>query len=186
MVARAQNVPAAMRVVMTGGPGAGKTTLLLALRARGYLVVDETARAVIQSRRAKGLPSRPPPLEFARTVLSRDIEQYQAYPSDALVFFDRGVLDALGLLCEAAPSRQAEVEALASRYPYHRQVFFLPPWEDIFTNDDERDQTFADAVRVHERLIAWYCRWGYQVLEVPRLSVEERCEYVLHALRINA
>ncbi len=171
-----------MRIVVTGGPGTGKTTLLLALRDRGHTIVEETARGVIRARRAEGLPPRPSPREFAETILRRDVEQYERHSGDTLVFFDRGILDALGMLVEAAPERLAECESIASRYPYHGTVFVPPPWEDIFTTDAERDQMFADAVRVHEGLVAWYDRFGYRVCEVPRLPVDERCEFVLSAL----
>jgi alkanesulfonate monooxygenase SsuD/methylene tetrahydromethanopterin reductase-like flavin-dependent oxidoreductase (luciferase family) len=47
------------RIVITGGPGAGKTTLLLALQARGYTIVGDSARAIIQDRRRRHLSPRP-------------------------------------------------------------------------------------------------------------------------------
>ena len=31
------------RIVITGAPGAGKTTLLLALQARGYRILEDSA-----------------------------------------------------------------------------------------------------------------------------------------------
>ena len=46
------------RIVITGAPGAGKTTLLLALQARGYTIVGDTARTIIQDRRRRGLSPR--------------------------------------------------------------------------------------------------------------------------------
>jgi hypothetical protein len=47
---------------------------------------------------------------------------------------------------------------------------------------EERDQGFADAVRVHDRLREWYVRCGYEPVTVPCATVEERCEFVLDAL----
>jgi GTPase SAR1 family protein len=47
------------RIVITGGPGAGKTTLLLALQARGYTIVGDSARAIIQERCDRPAPERP-------------------------------------------------------------------------------------------------------------------------------
>jgi len=172
------------RVVFTGGPGAGKTALLCALRARGHVVVDETARAIIRSRLGCALSPRPPPLEFAQLVLQRDIEQYDQplSTSEDVAFFDRGILDALCMLDHVTPLRDEELHAWVSRYPYHRQVFFLPPWEAIYTNDAERDQTFEEAVSAHHTLTEWYRRCRYEVVEVPRASIEERCAYVLRML----
>jgi len=171
-----------MRVVITGGPGAGKTTLLRELERRGFATVEDTPRAIIRSRRALGLSPRPSPLEFAEQVLRRDVELYEQNPGQALTFFDRGVLDALAMVADAAPERRAELVALAADYPYHPVVVVLPPWEEIYITDDERDHTFAHAVRVHESLVAWYQLCGYHVASVPKLPVAERCDYVLSAL----
>ena len=171
------------RVVFSGGPGAGKTAVLLALRSRGYPVVEETARAVIQERRSRGLTPRTNPLEFATEVLQRDIAKYREQPPQSdYVFFDRGILDALCMLDRVRLLPQEELTALLSTYPYHRQVFFFPPWELIYANDAEHDQTFTEAKRVHERLVEWYRRCGYEMRTVPMVSVAERSEYVLQAL----
>jgi predicted ATPase len=170
------------RIVITGGPGAGKTTLLAALRDRGYTAVDESARAIIQERLAGGLSPRPPPLEFARQILSRDIEKYQQPPELDLVFFDRSVVEALCMVSQATRLEARELRALLAQYRYDRRVFVLPPWEAIFTTDSERDQTFADALHVHRTLTRWYRRCEYETIEVPTGPVAERCTYVLRAL----
>ena len=170
------------RIVVTGGPGAGKTTLLAALRARGYMTVDESARAIIQERLAGGLSSRPPALEFARQILHRDIAKYQQPPGLDMVFFDRSIVDALGMVNQATRLEPHDVRALLARYPYDRDVFVLPPWESIYRTDSERDQTFAEAVQVHETLTRWYRRCDFEIIEVPTGTVAERCTYVLRAL----
>src|SRR6266480_2325357 len=64
------------RIVITGAPGAGKTTLLLALQARGYPIVGDTARTIIQDRRWRGLSPRPDPYAFAQEALRMDIENF--------------------------------------------------------------------------------------------------------------
>jgi len=35
-------------------------------------------------------------------------------------------------------------------------VLVLPPWEVIYVNDAERDQSFAEAVDVHAKIVRWY------------------------------
>ena len=64
------------RIVITGAPGAGKTTLLLALQTRGYTIVGDTARTIIQDRRRRGLSPRPDPYAFAQEALRMDIENF--------------------------------------------------------------------------------------------------------------
>src|SRR5262245_16302613 len=173
----------AQRVVFAGSPGGGKTTLLHALQLRGYAVVGDSARAVIQGRRSRLLSPRPPQLEFAQSILRQDIQQYGEQASrSGLILFERGVVDALGMLHEAGALPDGELRAYLSAYPYHRQVFLFPPWEAIYTNDAERDQTLVEAARVCRGASEWYQRCGYEVVEVPKVSVAERCSYVLQVL----
>jgi predicted ATPase len=173
-------------VVLTGGPGAGKTTLLAELASMGYATVDESARAIIAERLASGLTPRPSPLEFARQILHRDIDKYLAQPPTAgWVFFDRGLVDALGMLHEVSPIPDEELQALLDRYPFHK-AFILPPWEAIYANDAERDQTYAEGVVVYEKLRNWYRLCGYQLHEVPRLPVAQRARHVLDVLHATA
>jgi predicted ATPase len=174
-----------MRVVVTGGPGAGKTALLGELSRLGYATVDDTPRAIIRSRRARGLSPRPPPLEFAEEVLRREIEQYHLHGSDALTFFDRGVVDALWMVSHAAPERSGELTAVAADHPYHPVAIFLPPWQEIYVNDEERDHPFSHAVHVYESLVAWYDACGYQVAPLPKVPVAERCRLLLSLLRVS-
>ena len=170
-------------IVLTGGPGGGKTTLLTKLASMGYATVEESARAIIAERLAYGLTRRPSPSEFARQILARDIEKYVAQPQTSKwVFFDRGLIDALGMLQEVTPIPREELKAILTKYPFHRSAFILPPWEAIYANDAERDQTYAEAVEVHEKTLKWYRFCGYDVHEVPRLPVTQRARHVLEVL----
>ena len=90
-----------------------------------------------------------------------------------------GIPEALGLLEQAGPSLAGELEARLAEFVYHEAAFILPPWESIFVQDEERDQTFADTLRVHESLCRWYVRCGFRLIEVPRAAVGERAEFVL-------
>jgi predicted ATPase len=175
------------KVVLTGGPGVGKTTLLAALRAAGHATVAESARAVIAERLARGLAPRPSPAEFAREVVRRDIAAYEvSRPATGWVFFDRGLVDGLGLLSEAEPLADEELRAMLARYPFHPQAFVLPPWPQIYATDNERDQSFADCLRIHEAVLRWYRHCGITLHEVPRVPVEERVAFVLARLAEDA
>src|SRR5205085_1335071 len=98
------------RIVITGGPGAGKTTLLLALQARGYTIVGDSARTIIQERRRRGLSPRPEACEFVHETLRMDIENYVHYAATAgHVFFERSVLDSLCGFDSVTPLSESEL-----------------------------------------------------------------------------
>ena len=170
-------------IVITGAPGAGKTTLLAELGMRGFKTVAEAARAIIADRLARGETPRPDPVTFAREIVRRDIESYVAHSSATnWVFFDRSVLEGIGMLKEAGAIDDHEIAQLLSTYRFHPTVFVLPPWEAIYSSDSERDQSFSESLAVHLRIVSWYTACGYQLEEVPRGSVAARADYVLGIL----
>jgi len=133
-----------LRFVITGGPGAGKTTILHALAERGYMYATESARAIIRERLASGLSPRPPLAQFGNEILHRDIARYrETRVTDYPVFFDRGIVDALGILDQQHALSLGEAEAYVRSFPYNKVVLLMSPWEDIYRTDSERDQTFV-------------------------------------------
>lgn len=169
------------RVIVTGGPGAGKSTLLAALAERGYPIMQDSAREIIRARKAQGLSPRPEPAEFANQILRRDIEQYRS-ARPGIVFYERGIPDALGMLLNLRIVTESEARASSATYRYLTTVLVLPPWGEIYVTDDERDQTFADSVRVHNAICDWYARLDYELVEVQPAPIEDRCRFVLERL----
>src|SRR5262249_3786861 len=166
------------RVIFTGGPGAGKTTLLTALAGRGYVCMDDSARAIIQDRLRRGLSARPDPAEFATTILHMDIERHRQAPTQAdLWIFDRAIPPALCMLNYLCLQSVEEAGKSVLDFPYLRQVFVAPPWEEIYTSDNERDQRFGESVRGHRRASDWYGALGFELIELPCVSVEQRCDF---------
>src|SRR5215831_16873090 len=172
-----------LRFVITGGPGAGKTTILNALAARGYMYAAESARAIIRERLASGLSPRPPLAQFGNEILHRDIARYrETRVTDHPVFFDRGIVDALGILAQQHAISLGEAAAYIRSFPYNKVVLLMPPWEDIYRTDAERDQTFAESVQVCESLRQWYARWDYETIEVPCTAIDQRVTFILQAV----
>lgn len=165
------------RIVLTGGPGSGKTTVLDIMCARGYSVGHDVARSIIRERKAAGLSPRPAPQAFAKQVLEKEIEQYQATGSSPM-FFERGISDVAGSLYGAGVLDEFASQQLVNKYPYGF-IFLFPPWADIYQTDEERDHTFEHAVMVYESTQKWYLRMGYEVIEVPIDSPEARAQFIL-------
>ena len=172
-------------IVITGGPGAGKTSLIEALAASGQAVRPEAGRAIIRDQQmigGRGLPSVDPAL-FAELMLAADLRGHaEARAGRGNVFFDRGLPDIAGYLALCGLPIPDHVARAAQQLRYRRTVFIAPPWREIFTQDTERKQDFAEAERTYAAMAATYPRYGYALVELPRVSVAERVSFVLDRL----
>jgi predicted ATPase len=168
--------------VLTGGPGAGKSAVIDALWQAGYERFVEAGRGIIQDQVAiegRALPWLDPQF-FAELMLSWDMRSYHiAERKTGPVFFDRGIVDVIGYLRLLGLPVPRHMEKAAEIFRYNRRVFIAPPWEEIFAQDKERKQDFAEAVRTYEAMLAVFRHYGYELIEIPRMTVEERMRFVV-------
>ena len=70
----------------------------------------------------------------------------------------------------------------AGEWRFNRQVFLTPPWPEIYRQDEERRHGLDAAIAEYERLLRDYPLAGYEVVELPRVPVGERADWVLDRL----
>lgn len=171
-------------VLITGCSGGGKSTLLAALGSRGYETIPEPGRRIVEAESA-GTGQNLPWVDmkaFANSALCMARNDLAASDSrSGFVFFDRGVVDAAVALQFAggAPYRKT----LGVSLHYSKTVFLAPPWPEIFTRDATRKHCFEAASEEFNRLEVALLDLGYDVCTLPKISVEDRANYVLDTLR---
>ena len=167
--------------VLTGSPGSGKTTLIDALRDEGYACAEEAGRGIIRDQVAIGgsaLHWADQKL-FAELMLAWEMRSWnQALATIGPVFFDRGVPDCIGYLCLCGLPVPDHFRRAAEKFRYNRTVFILPPWPEIYGNDTERKQDFAEAVRTFDAVAEAYAGCGYDLVELPRATVGDRIAFI--------
>lgn len=166
------------KVVITGPPSSGKTSVLKALEAKGYPVVPEVARQVIQKERKRNSEVLPwkDLNAFSKAVIEQQIVNHQSAKAK-LYFFDRGLPD--GAAYYPKENSLDLYKEPAAQYRYHELVFFCPFWEEIYENDEDRTETKVRAKELDQRLREEYVRFGYKILDLPMDSVEERVNFIL-------
>lgn len=172
--------------IISGGPGAGKTILIDALGALGYITVPEAGRAILHEQGWVGgsAMQEDDRATYGRLMVARSIEAYlKVLETKRPVFFDRGLPELPGyfayFLKRDVP---AALRQAVDTKRYNRTVFLTPPWKAIYANDDKRTQDFAEATRNYEGTRRCYTEEGYAVIDVPRLSVDERVGFILEAI----
>lgn len=172
------------QVVLSGCSGGGKSTLLDELGRRGFSAVPEPGRRIV-AEELRGEGRALPWIDlaaFARRAmdLARQ-DRVSVSGARGWVFFDRGLIDAAEALRHA--TGQPLASSLEHDARFHRQVFMVPPWPEIFRTDDERQLPLSEAMDEYERLLAAYRTLDYEVILLPKADVRERADLVLSLLR---
>ena len=173
------------RIVITGGPGSGKTTLVSKLEGKGYSCLHEISRQVILEAQQQGIDQLflSDPLRFSEKLLEGRLAQFKDAHShsEKILFYDRGLPDVTAYMDYIGTSYPHHFELICRTYKYDG-VFLLPPWEEIYIQDNERYESYADAEKIYNFLLNGYRKYKYDVHEVPIGSVDERIGYILNHL----
>ncbi|TYR30455.1 AAA family ATPase [Mesorhizobium microcysteis] len=172
-------------VVLTGCSGGGKSTLLGELSRRGYEVRPEAGRQVVREQMHLGGDGLPwaDVLKFAELTASRTMYQFNmAVPQERPIFFDRSLVDLVSHLRLKQLTVPAYLDRAVQLYRYAPSVFVTPPWREIYVNEAERSKTFEEACLEYEALVVGYEAAGYLLVEVPRLEVGKRADFIIERL----
>ena len=168
--------------VITGAPCSGKTSVIKEIERRGIRVIHEVARNYIDRQLGKGLrleEIKADVLQFERHILQEKIRIEEALTETEPVFFDRGVPDSIAYYhLEGLDPAEPLTYSRRTRY---RRVFFFERFD--FLQDEVRSEDAMLAAKLNDLLLAAYAQIGYDVIRVPVMTVADRTDLVLRAIR---
>lgn len=174
------------RIVITGGPGSGKTTLINHIEHLGYPTMHEVSRDIINEARKQGIDQLflTDPMLFSQKLLESRLSQFEKAKDleTAYVFYDRATPDITAYMDFIGAEYPPEFEKPCFTHLYDC-VFLLPPWELIYTKDNERYETFTQAQKIYKSLCDGYKKYGYTIIEVPQGAIDKRCDFILNYLK---
>lgn len=173
------------RIVITGGPGTGKTTLINYLENLNYACSHEVSREVTLEAQKDGIEQLflEKPILFSEKLLEKREQQFHALPNTThkFLFYDRAI-----------PDIPAYMDYLKTPYPNlfndscknhtYDIVFILPPWEEIYKQDNERYESYEQALSIYNFLLEGYKKYGYNPIVVPKGTLEERKTFIFEHL----
>ncbi|EKT3956517.1 ATP-binding protein [Flavobacterium psychrophilum] len=172
-------------VVIIGGPGTGKTTIIDGLLSKGYCCYPEISREVILEAKKEGIEQLflEKPLLFSELLLEGRKKQFENALAEThdIVFLDRGIPDILAYMHYIGDSYPSFFDA-ACRSNTYTKIFILPPWEDIYVSDNERYESYEQAELIYNHLVETYQKYGYNLIEVPKDSVDNRILFILEQI----
>jgi len=169
------------RIVITGGPGTGKTTLITQLEASGEAVLHEISRQVTAEAQQQGITQLflEDPTLFSSKLLEGRLAQFKEAENftDSHLFYDRGLPDVTAYMHYLDTPYEAYFDETCQQHRYD-QVFLLPPWEAIYQQDNERYESFNQALAIFQYLRKAYEGYGYAPIEVPTGTVPWRMAFI--------
>lgn len=167
--------------VLTGGPCSGKSTTLEYLSSRGYLVVPEMARVVIDEEISLGQTIeqiRADEFGFQVKILDRKIQLERELLVERVTLFDRGIPDTIAYYRKL----NMRIPSILLSPPERRYklVFFMEQLP--FINDYGRVENEEDALKLSAMLYAAYIECGYDLVSIPVMSIEDRAQFILNRL----
>jgi predicted ATPase len=164
--------------VITGAPSSGKTTLINQLAQQGYSIAHEVARDYIQ-----GLLTNHYTLEdlkrknsqLQRDILAVALKRERRLKTQQLIFFDRGTVDSLGYFNYYQLEAQ-HIKHGCERLRY-KKIFYchqLPVVDDHIRVEDTNT-----AIKIGRSIYRAYVNQGYQMIDLPAVSVEQRVKLIL-------
>lgn len=179
------------KFVITGGACVGKTTMINELKRRGYPVVGETSRIIIDSEQVhekmnptyKGVFPWIDNFKFQEMVIKLQVamEANLADMSGESAFLDRSLVDGLAY---SKIWGNPEVDGLRDliKNSNYKKVFFLERL-DFYEQDEQRQESEEVNIKVHEELRNVYTELGFDVVCVPALPIDERVEFIIENIK---
>jgi len=175
------------KIVITGGPSTGKTSLIKYLIKEGHQCMNEISRQVTIEAQKEGIEQLflTDPLLFSQKLIEGRLKQFLATKDlkKTFLFYDRGLPDVTAYMDfknEKYPDSFVNI-CTNNRYD---TVFLLPPWKEIYQQDNERYESFEEAQEIYYYLVKGYQKYGYDILEVPTGNVKNRTHFILEKLKI--
>jgi predicted ATPase len=169
-------------IVIIGGPGTGKTSIIEKLIANGHCCYPEISRQVTLEAQKQGIEQLflKNPLLFSELLLEGRKKQFESACNEPheVVFLDRGIPDVLAYMHYIGDSYPSFFDTACREHKYTR-IFILPPWEEIYVSDKERYENFEQAKLIYNHLTETYQNYGYELIEVPKDSVDNRILFIL-------
>lgn len=164
--------------VITGAPSSGKTTLIDRLAKEGYLIAPEVAREFITRLLADNHTLdeiRHDHLTLQRGILATALRRERRLQKDQLIFFDRGTPDSLGYFRYYQINAERIINTC--QHTRYKKLFYCHQLPMEY--DSVRIEDSLSAKMIGDFIYEAYQKLGYELIELPAVSVEQRLEIIL-------
>lgn len=176
-------------IVISGCSGGGKSTLINELSKMGYAIFPEVATEIVNHQLNKNGQKTPwqDPGGFCELLIEKSLDDFYRAKAmtdvhDNTIFFDRSYLEGIRYHKRLNTIDSNKYDFFINDLRYFHTVYITPPWEEIYCQNEIRKHSFKKSVDDFEKVVSFYSKCGYQTIELPKVSVKARVQFILQHL----
>ena len=171
------------KILITGGPGTGKTELIKGLEFKGFNCEHEIVRKITEEAQKNGVDQffLKDPIEFSKRLMLLRLNQFNKIQNTKYTFFDRGVHEIIAYLNFLNIDFENKFFEQTKEIVYD-YVFILPPWKEIYKNDNARYESYEESVKIYEEICDIYKLLNINIINLEKTTVEKRIATILKSI----
>lgn len=164
------------KIIISGPPSSGKSSIINKLIQIGEICCSEVGPIDIKNKTIKNSK-----IQLSEFIFKHRQNQYNE-PHLNTCFYDRSMIDVIAYLIYWNIDYPSIWDKIVKEKRYNEKVFYTPIWNKIYQNSNARPESYTESCNIDTILRQTYIKYNYKLIEVPKLNIQERTEFIINRI----